>query len=166
MRQNDSERPKIWNLGDFWSCPKFLEIAQKVNECLLGPVTEPNGFKLDMHGPEGSIYPLLRALLEVQKVGFVSTKWLWSPKKKKKLTWYLPNIERSQKGNLMNVHELPWKQIWIEPNGLKSDRMDWIESKSNRIGPNGLAMVQILYLEGIRPMFGLKKSKYSLSEWI
>ena len=61
-----------------------FEVAQnsgncpKVNECPLGPVTETNGFKLDMLGPEGSIY--LFVGLEVQKVGFMSKKWLLKPK--------------------------------------------------------------------------------------
>ena len=57
MRQKDSEWPKFWNLGYFWSCPKNFEIAQKINSVPLGPVTEPKGFKLDMHGPEGSTCP-------------------------------------------------------------------------------------------------------------
>ena len=31
--KNDPKRAKNWNLGNFWSCPKVLEVAQKVNEC-------------------------------------------------------------------------------------------------------------------------------------
>ena len=60
-----------------WSCP----IDQKVNECFLESVTEPNGFKLDMDGPEGSLNPLLRVQimsdgLEVQILNFeVKEKW-------------------------------------------------------------------------------------------
>ena len=33
---------------------------QKVNECFLGPPIGPNGSKLDMNGPEGSLNPVLR----------------------------------------------------------------------------------------------------------
>ena len=32
----------------FWNCPK-------INYVPLGPVTEPKGFKIDMHGPEHEI---------------------------------------------------------------------------------------------------------------
>ena len=50
----------------FWGYPK-------INSVPLGPVTEPKGFKLDMHGPEGSIYPLLRAW---HFLGFKPKEWL------------------------------------------------------------------------------------------
>jgi hypothetical protein len=127
-------KTKILKFGWLLKLPKNLEIAQKVNECLLEPVTEPNGFKLDMHGPEGSIYPLLRVRscfdgLEVQKWLRVKKKWLWSQRKFAKY-WSI------SKGNL------PLKQIWIKSNELNP--MDYIESnrmglnriESNRIGPN------------------------------
>ena len=117
-------KTKILKFGWLLKLPKNLEIAQKVNECLLEPVTEPNGFKLDMHGPEGSIYPLLRVRscfdgLEVQKWLRVKKKWLWSQRKFAKY-WSI------SKGNL------PLKQIWIKSNELNP--MDYIES--NRMGLN------------------------------
>ena len=43
--------------------------------CLLRPVAEPNGFKLDMRGPEGSIYPLFEGLNMFEVRGLKSKKW-------------------------------------------------------------------------------------------
>ena len=95
-----SRKLKFLNLGDFWSCPKSLEIAQltwKSKSAFWGLLLSQMGSNLtclDLKGQSTS----LRSV-EVQKVGFVSKKWLWS---------------QSLKFGL--------EQTWIESNELE---MDW-----------------------------------------
>ena len=48
-------KPKILKFGLLLKLPKNSGVAQKINSVPLGPVTEPNGFKLDMLGPEHEI---------------------------------------------------------------------------------------------------------------
>ena len=121
--KNDSERPKFWNLGGFWSCPtKFLKIAQKVNaidqkvnECLLGPVTEPNGFKLDMHEPEGSIYPLLRVRLCLDGLEVQNFELLKSKVKRLKFDQKVNGIDQKVNDYLLGqIHMKRLKMVWID----------------------------------------------------
>ena len=134
-------KTKVLKFGWLLKLPKILEIAQKVNECPLGPVTEPNGFKLDMLGPEGSL-PFC---------------WTWSPKgglRVKKVASeakncpksqrYWPNSQRSLSGLKLTwkltrrfdqiVNE--WNKKWIRIrssglNQIESDRIDWNLIESN-----------------------------------
>ena len=78
----------IWNLT--------RRFDQKVNECSQRPPIGPNGFKLDMGGPEGSIYPYLRV-----------RPWL-------KVIW------------VRNIHFWTWKLLKTGPKiGLKMVRKDF-----------------------------------------
>ena len=43
-----------------WDLTRRVKVDQKVNECSQRPPIGPNGSKLDMGGPEGSIYPYLK----------------------------------------------------------------------------------------------------------
>ena len=64
-----------------------VDVDQKVNECSQRPPIGPNGSKLDMGGPEGSIYPYLRVrpwlmTSEVKKNSFT---WIRFTSRSKKL---------------------------------------------------------------------------------
>ena len=129
-------KTKILKFGWLLKLPKILEIAQKVNECPLGPVTEPNGFKLDMLGPEGSL-PFC---------------WTWSPKgglRVKKVASEAKNCPKSQRywpnsqwslSGLKLTWKLTWN-FWLEidqkVNGIDQIVNDW-HKKWIRIGPSGL----------------------------
>ena len=49
------QEAKILKFGLLLKLPQKFEIAQKINSVPFGPVTEPKGFKPDMHGPEHEI---------------------------------------------------------------------------------------------------------------
>ena len=67
-----------------------MKIAQKINSVPLGPVTEPKGFKLDMHGLEHEIDQKVNGIDQiVNGIDQIVSDHLLDLK--------LPNIERSQK---------------------------------------------------------------------
>ena len=85
-------------------------IDQKVNECPLGPPIGPDGSKLDIGGPEGSIYPLLRVRPCLGP--------FWGPNLSKK-------VEKTDENGRFLVFLRPEngpKLLW---NGLKMEQTDW-----------------------------------------
>ena len=159
MRQNDSERPKFWNLGYFWSCPKNSGVAQKVNgidqivtDHFWGLLLNQKGSNLtcmDLKGQSTLFWgfehvwgPWLKVQkwASCQKSGSEAKEFEHEKLSDSKLD--LNRTEWIESDRLIESDRNKLNRIWIGLNRVESDRMDWIRFESDQNGLNRTACIE------------------------